>query len=198
METIALADFQNLPVVMNIVKVLVTGMLAFVIAFLLTPLWTHVLYKHKFGIRIKENGVAGDKLTFVSKLHAWKAGTPTMGGLIIWMTVLLLAFASEWIFPWIAQLTDTNFIARLDFLKRSQTWLPLFTLVMAGILGLIDDYMSVRGLGTNKGGGMRFLFRFWWLFAIAGLALARPVLEGSGLLSPSGDSPRHSNAASPA
>ncbi len=169
METIALADFQNLPVVMNIVKVLVTGMLAFVIAFLLTPLWTHVLYKYKFGIRIKENGVAGDKLTFVSKLHAWKAGTPTMGGLIIWMTVLLLAFASEWIFPWIAQLTDTNFIARLDFLKRSQTWLPLFTLVMAGILGLIDDYMSVRGLGTNKGGGMRFLFRFWWLFAIAGL-----------------------------
>lgn len=169
MDALVLADFQNLPVVMNIVKVLVTGMLAFIIAFLITPLWTHVLYKHKIGIRIKKNGVSGDQLTFVSKLHAWKAGTPTMGGLIIWVTVLILAFASEWIFPWIAELTDTNFIARLDFLKRSQTWLPLFTLVTAGLLGLLDDYMSVRGLGTNKGGGMRFLFRFWWLFAIAGL-----------------------------
>lgn len=169
MDTFTFADFQHLPVFMNVVKVLVTGLLAFVIAFLLTPLWTHVLYKYKIGIRIKDTGVAGDKLTFVSKLHAWKAGTPTMGGLIVWLTVLLLAFASEWLFPYIAELTNTNFIARLDFLKRSQTWLPLFTLVMAGILGLIDDYMSVRGVGSNKGGGMRFLFRFWWLFAIAGL-----------------------------
>ena len=113
--------------------------------------------------------MSGDKLTFVSKLHAWKAGTPTMGGVIVWVSVLILAFASEWIFPWVAMLFDINFIARLDFLKRSQTWLPLFTLVTAGILGLLDDYMSVRGTGTNKGGGMRFLFRFWWLFAIAGL-----------------------------
>jgi phospho-N-acetylmuramoyl-pentapeptide-transferase len=29
--------------------------------------------------------------------------------------------------------------------------------------------MSVRGIGSNKGGGMRFLARFWWLIAIAGL-----------------------------
>lgn len=169
MDSLALAQFQNLPVVMNMVKVLVTGLLSFLLAFLLTPLWTHLLYKYKIGIRIKENGVSGDKLTFVSKLHAWKAGTPTMGGVIVWVSVLILAFASEWIFPWVAMLFDINFIARLDFLKRSQTWLPLFTLVTAGILGLLDDYMSVRGTGTNKGGGMRFLFRFWWLFAIAGL-----------------------------
>jgi phospho-N-acetylmuramoyl-pentapeptide-transferase len=36
------------------------------------------------------------------------------------------------------------------------------------MLGLLDDWMSVRGIGKNKGGGMRFLMRFWWLFAIAG------------------------------
>jgi phospho-N-acetylmuramoyl-pentapeptide-transferase len=41
-------------------------------------------------------------------------------------------------------------------------------LVTAGILGLFDDYMSVRGYGKNKGGGVRFAMRFWWLFAIAG------------------------------
>jgi len=168
MNTLTFAEFQHLPVFMNVVKVLMTGLLAFILAFLLTPLWTHFLYKYKIGIRIKENGVGGDKLTYVSKLHAWKAGTPTMGGLLVWFTVLVLAFASEWIFPLIAEATDTNFIARLDFLKRSQTWLPLFTLVTAGLLGLLDDYMSVRGIGKNKGGGMRFLARFWWLFGIAG------------------------------
>ncbi|MEP7162962.1 MAG: phospho-N-acetylmuramoyl-pentapeptide-transferase [Candidatus Moraniibacteriota bacterium] len=169
METLQLAQFQHLPVVMNIVKVMVTGLLAFLLAFLLTPLWTHILYKYKLGIKIKDKGVDGDKLTYVSSLHAWKGGTPTMGGVIVWVTILLLIFASEYLFPLIASWTGMNFIARLDFLKRSQTWLPLFTLVTAGILGLIDDYMSVRGKGTNKGGGMRFLFRFWWLIIIAGL-----------------------------
>ncbi|MFZ5364432.1 MAG: phospho-N-acetylmuramoyl-pentapeptide-transferase, partial [Patescibacteria group bacterium] len=49
-----------------------------------------------------------------------------------------------------------------------QVWLPLFALVTSGILGLFDDVMSVRGWGSNKGGGMRFAMRFWWLFAIAG------------------------------
>lgn len=169
MDGIQIAQFQNLPLVMNVVKVLVTGLLAFLLAFLLTPLWTHVLYRYKIWIRIKEKDVDGGPLTHVSQLHAWKAGTPTMGGVIVWATVLILIFASEHLFPWIAVWTDTNFIARLDFLKRSQTWLPLFTLITAGILGLIDDYMSVKGRGTNKGGGMRFLFRFWWLFGIAGL-----------------------------
>lgn len=169
MDSLALAQIQSLPVVMNVLKVLATGLAAFLLAFLLTPIWTHILYKYKIGIRIKKNGISGDTLNFVSNLHAWKAGTPTMGGVIVWFTVFLLAFASEWLFPLLAILFDTNFIARLDFLKRSQTWLPLFTLVTAGILGLIDDYMSVRGIGTNKGGGMRFLARFWWLIAIAGL-----------------------------
>lgn len=168
-EGLQIAQFQNLPLVINVVKVLATGLIAFLLAFLLTPLWTHFLYRYKIGIRIKEKDVDGQALTHVSTLHAWKAGTPTMGGVIIWMTVLILIFASEHLFPLIAEWTDTNFIARLDFLKRSQTWLPLFTLVTAGILGLIDDYMSVRGKGTHKAGGMRFLFRFWWLFGIAGL-----------------------------
>ncbi len=169
MDSFAIAEIQSLPVVMNVMKVLMTGLLAFLMAFFLTPIWTHILYTFKIGIRIKENGVSGDKLNFVSRLHAWKAGTPTMGGVIVWFTVILLAVLSEWLFPLIAVLFDTNFIARLDFLKRSQTWLPLFTLATAGVLGLIDDYMSVRGIGTNKGGGMRFLARFWWLIVIASL-----------------------------
>ncbi|MEK7550110.1 MAG: phospho-N-acetylmuramoyl-pentapeptide-transferase [Patescibacteria group bacterium] len=165
---IQIAQIQNIPLVINILKVLATGLLSFVLAFLLTPLWTHILYKYKLGIKIKETSVDGDKLTVVSKLHAGKSGTPTMGGVIIWATILILVLASHYLFPLIATWTDTNFIARLDFFKRSQVWLPLFVLITAGILGLFDDYMSVRGKGGNKGGGMRFALRFWWLFAIAG------------------------------
>lgn len=162
------AQIQTVPEIVNVLKVLATGLLSFLLAFLLTPVWTDFLYKYKIGIKIKTASVQGDKLTFVNRLHAAKAGTPTMGGLIIWLPVLILAFVSHFSFPAIAQWTDTNFIARLDFLRRSQVWLPLFALAMAGVLGLFDDYMSVRGCGRNKGGGMRFIMRFWWLLAISG------------------------------
>lgn len=164
-----LAQIQTIPEVINVLKVLVTGVLAFGLALAITPLWTNILYKHKIGIKIKNNSVDGKELTFVNKLHAHKSGTPTMGGLIIWFSVLILVFLSAYLFPILATWTNTNFLARLDFLSRSQVWLPLFVLVAAGILGLFDDVMSVRGWGSNKGGGMKFAMRFWWLFAIAGV-----------------------------
>lgn len=162
-----IAQIQTIPEVINVFKVLVTGLMAFVLAFMITPLWTHILYKYKIGIKIKNTDVNGEKLNFVNKLHANKAGTPTMGGVIIWFSILILVLSSHYILPWIARLLDINFIARLDFFSRSQVWLPLFALITAGILGFFDDIMSVRGCGKNKGGGMRFAMRFWWLIIIA-------------------------------
>jgi phospho-N-acetylmuramoyl-pentapeptide-transferase len=90
-----------------------------------------------------------------------------MGGVLIWATILILIFSSHYLFPYLAKLLGINFIARLDFLSRSQTWLPLFTLITAGVLGLADDWMSIKGIGKNKGGGMRFAMRFGWLIIIA-------------------------------
>ena len=164
-----LSQIQTIPEVVNVIKILVTGALAFALAFAITPLWTNFLYKHKIGIKIKECSVQGEKLTYVSELHKNKGGTPTMGGVIIWVSVIVLAFLTEWVFPLFAEWSGHHFWARLDFLSRSQTWLPLFALGAGGLLGLLDDYMSVRGIGKNKGGGMQFLMRFYWLFAIAGV-----------------------------
>jgi phospho-N-acetylmuramoyl-pentapeptide-transferase len=161
------AQIQTIPEVLNVLKVLMTGLIAFILAFAITPLWTHLLYKYKFGIKIKSNDVTGNKLTFVSKLHAHKSGTPTMGGVIMWISVIILAFSSHFIFPFLAKYFGINFLARLDFLSRKEVWLPLFALASAGILGLFDDVMSVRGWGKNKGGGMRFAMRFGWLIVIA-------------------------------
>ncbi|PIP28043.1 MAG: phospho-N-acetylmuramoyl-pentapeptide-transferase [Candidatus Moranbacteria bacterium CG23_combo_of_CG06-09_8_20_14_all_35_22] len=162
-----ISQIQTIPQVVDVMKILVTGFLAFVLAFLLTPFWTHILYKYKIGIKIKENSVDGKKLTYVNEMHKHKAGTPIMGGVLVWFSVTALAFASHYLFPNVASFFQTRFIARLDFLSRSQVWLPLFALVSAGILGLCDDYMSVRGIGKNKGGGMRFFSRFGWLIVIS-------------------------------
>ncbi len=161
------AQIQTIPEVFNLLKILFTGLISFSLAFFIIPFWTKFLYKNKIGIKIKKTSVNGEKLKFVNKLHAKKEGTPTMGGATIWFSVLILAFLSHYFFPVLADWLDINSLARLDFLSRSQTWLPLFALVAAGILGLFDDVMSVKGWGKNKGGGMRFIMRFGWLVLIA-------------------------------
>jgi len=166
---VELSSFYTVPYIIDIIKVMVTGVLAFIIAFAFTPFWTNFLYKNKIGIKIKKTGVQGDTLTYVSRFHANKGGTPTMGGVIVWFSVIILIFASHFVLPELAKLYDSHFLARLDFLSRKETYLPLFALAAAGTLGLFDDIMSVRGWGSNKGGGMRFALRFGWLFAIAGL-----------------------------
>lgn len=164
-----LAQISTVPEILNIIKVLSTGVLAFILAFAITPLWTYFLYKYKIGIKIKKNDVNGEKLTYVNKLHSQKAGTPTMGGLIIWISILILVLLSHYVFPYLATFFNIGFLARLDFFSRSQVWLPLFALVTAGVLGLFDDFLSVRGIGKNKGGGMRFAQRMWWLILIASI-----------------------------
>lgn len=169
MEQMGFASIQNIPLVMDILKVLATGMLAFILAFLITPLWTNILYKKKFWRQSKETTVDGQVATVVGILHQNKTGTPSMGGVIIWLSVALLVFASHFLFPFLAKLCDTNFLARLDFFSRKEVWLPLFFLIAAGLLGIVDDYMSIRNIGQNKGGGMRFAMRFWWLFVLAAL-----------------------------
>ena len=99
---------------------------------------THFLYKNKIGIKIKDNSVDGEKLTYVSELHKHKSGTPTMGGVLIWFTVLVLA-SLPIIFSHIcAGWLDINFIARLDFFSRTQVWLPLFALVFGWNFGALS------------------------------------------------------------
>jgi phospho-N-acetylmuramoyl-pentapeptide-transferase len=77
-----------------LVKVLFFATLAFMFAFLATPLLTHYLYKYKLGKKIRNNGAT----PVFSELHAHKEGTPTMGGILIWGIVLLLILLFS-IFP---------------------------------------------------------------------------------------------------
>jgi phospho-N-acetylmuramoyl-pentapeptide-transferase len=95
--------------------------------------------------------------------HIEKTGTPTMGGLLICGTVLLLT----------AILTFTFYSA----VGRS-ILLPLFVLVSCAVLGAIDDRMSIQGVGSE---GMRARVKFAWLFAIgtvAAVALWHPQVLG--------------------
>ena len=157
------ADITTIPAAMAVLKIWIIGTTAFLLAMAWTPLLSHFLYKYKIGIKIKSDSVDGKAAPVYHSLHKNKGGTPTMGGALIWITVLALAV----IFHLIRPFFEVKLITRLDFLSRSQTWLPLFALVTTAIVGAFDDIFSVKGWGSNKGGGMRFLYRFGWLLLIA-------------------------------
>lgn len=149
-----------------IIKVLSLTAISFIIAMAWTPALTHFLYKYKLGKQIRAEAEA----PIYSKLHAHKSGTPTMGGMLVWVTTLVLAvlFAYFWF------LAPESFWGHLNFLTREQSLLPLGALVASALVGLVDDYWNIRRIGAH-GGGMRVRHRLlmytlialvgaWWFF----------------------------------
>lgn len=134
-----------------IIKTLFLATLAFVFTILWTPLLTNFLYKYKLGKQIRNNGAT----PIFSQLHAKKSGTPTMGGLLIWVTTLIFAGA----FFYLAAFLPGSFLGRLNFLSRTETLLPLGVLVASALVGLFDDYLDVRGKGVLGGGGFKVKHR---------------------------------------
>jgi phospho-N-acetylmuramoyl-pentapeptide-transferase len=139
---------------------------AFVFAFLAMPVWIAALRRWNMGKSIRTE----ESAPIMAKLHAAKAGTPAMGGFVIWMTVLVLILLYR-----TACYFDIPYVCQLSFFSRAQTRLPLGILVAAGLLGLLDDYLNARRIGP-KGGGLRMRFRLisyatiaiagaWWFFS---------------------------------
>lgn len=153
-------DFQ-------IIRILFFTGLAFLFAMAWTPLLTHFLYKYRLGKQIRNNGSA----PVFSQLHSHKAGTPTMGGLLIWVTVLILSLSFYYLGEW----TDWPIFKQLNFLTRKETLLPLGALVATAIVGLIDDWLDAKGKNGFGNGGLKIKHRLliytiiamvgaWWFY----------------------------------
>lgn len=143
----------------EIVRVLLLSAVAFVVAFAWAPLLVRALHRWNVGKSIR---AASDAPVF-AKLHEKKRGTPTMGGMLVWWTVLMLAIILYYLAPF---LPDGSLLSRMNFLTRSETLLPLGALVASAMVGFIDDYFNVRGIGP-KGGGLRMRHRLLIYTAIA-------------------------------
>ena len=143
----------------EIVRVLLLSAVAFVIAFAWAPLLLRALEHWGAGKSIR---AASDAPVF-ARLHAKKSGTPTMGGILIWFTVLAIALVLHYLAP---LLPEGSLIARMNFLSRSEVLLPLGALVASAIVGFVDDYFNIRGIGP-KGGGLRMRHRLGIYTAIA-------------------------------
>lgn len=128
----------------ELIRLMLIATITFVVAMAWTPILTHVLYRFKLGKTIR----SGKKTPVFSKLHRKKEGTPTMGGVLVWLTVLVIACVLLVI--WL--LAPDSFFGQLSFLTRSQTLLPIGVLVATSMIGLIDDFLNVKKIGSNGGG----------------------------------------------
>ncbi len=121
---------------------------AFLLAMILTPIFTFFAYRYKFWKKQRSTSTTGEKLEVFTKLHAakFKRNIPTMAGIIgvIAITVITLFFN----------------------LDRAQTWLPLAALVGGGAVGLLDDLINIRGQGLGVA-GLRSSIKFAMITLLA-------------------------------
>lgn len=133
----------------NITTVLLLSCFSFIVAMLLTPIYTHYAFKHHWWKRSRTHSTTGETLSVIAKLRI-KRTVPLMAGLVS-----------------IAAIALTTVAFNLD---RGQTWLPLAALIGGGLVGLIDDIINVRGGGGNVA-GLRPQIKFAMVTGVA-IALA--------------------------
>lgn len=158
----------------TIIKVLAPTAIAFCFGMLITPIISHYLYTYEMWKKKAGKGTAygGGKTPIFDALHKNRdTNTPRMGGLVIWISVLLTIFllwTLQFLFP-------HNLFGELNFLSRSQTWLPLFALLIGACVGFFDDLLVVRGTGKHFAGGLPLsqrllvvgctaLLSAWWFY----------------------------------
>lgn len=149
--------FSDPQLVVNVTRVVGMGIIAFLAALAFTPMLSHYLYKNKFGKTIRNTG----STPIYSRLHAKKEGTPVGGGIIVWATVFTLSI----IFGVAGVLFPSRLTEALNFISRQQTLLPLTALIVAALVGFVDDYMNVRKIGRS--GGLRMYQRLLLYTAVA-------------------------------
>lgn len=127
---------------LNLVKIFFPTIMAFLIGLFITPFATHFFFKYKMWKRYSRSNAT---LTEFQKIHneEEELKTPRVGGIIIWISVLL----STLIFYFISIIFPTNLTEKINFLSNNQTLIPLFVLLFGSILGLWDDLIQIYGKG---------------------------------------------------
>jgi phospho-N-acetylmuramoyl-pentapeptide-transferase len=148
-----------------------SGGVGFLCALLLTPLWIRFLRKRSLGQRIHED---------VPPTHHVKAGTPTMGGVIV-------------VFSAVAGYLMGHVGTSIVF--TSAGILTVCVTIASGLLGFFDDYLGIRNarnLGLNKRAklvgqlviaGVFAVLSITWVHTSTNLSFTRASLPGWNLTS---------------
>jgi phospho-N-acetylmuramoyl-pentapeptide-transferase len=146
---------------LNLIKIFLPAVLAFFLGIFLTPIATHFFYKYKMWKKYSRSidTTASD----FTKIHNEKEElkTPRIGGMIIWVSVLmtsLVFYLASILFPSLNS-------SEMNFLSRNQTLIPLFTLLIGSLIGLLDDFIQIYGSGKFARDDKSW--RKWKVFLVA-------------------------------
>lgn len=128
-------------------KIILTLLVAFAAALVACPIFIRRMKMLQYGQQIREDGPAR---------HSTKAGTPTMGGVVILLAATLSALITAG--------------------KQPQLYMLLFVALGCGLIGFLDDYLKIAGrhsLGlrarSKLAGGLAIAAMFTLFIYLAGL-----------------------------
>ncbi len=144
-----------------VVRIFVLGVVGFLLAMMLTPVYTFAAYRFKFWKRQRTESTTGEALSVFTKLHAnkFKRNIPTMAGMVFVLAIVIVTFVFN--------------------LDRRETWLPLAALAGGALVGLIDDVINIRGKGKGVA-GLRSQLKFL-MIAFIGAVLGWYFFEKLGV-----------------
>lgn len=176
----------------NLIKVFVPATAAFVIGIFFAPLLTYYLYKYRVWKKsVRKTALDGEPAVEFEKLRmtihtGTETSTPRMGGILIWVSVTFVTVGA-WL---LARIAPSSLTEKLDFLSRSQTWIPLVTLLAGAGMGFVNDLLDIQSSGER---GVRLrtrllfvtlvsLFIGWWFYAKLGVAAIGVPGDGTLML----------------
>jgi phospho-N-acetylmuramoyl-pentapeptide-transferase len=136
----------------SVFKILFPSITAFIIGIIITPIITHYLYKYKMWKKKNYESDMFGKATPITAaiLNDGERKVPRMGGLVVifatLITVYIYYFFSVFFF-------QNDIMQKLNFLSRSQTWVPIAVFILGAIIGLIDDLASTQILNMKSKNG---------------------------------------------
>lgn len=163
----------------NIIKVFIPATASFAVGILFAPLLTHYLFKYRVWKKVAgktalDGSVAVEFEKLRTEVHTGtETSTPRMGGILIWVSATFVT-VGIWL---LARFVHIQFFEKLDFLSRSQTWIPLFALLAGAFMGFINDLLDIHPSGEK---GVRLqtrllfvtvisLFIGWWFYTKLGV-----------------------------
>ena len=131
---------------LDVLKIVIPSVLTFFLGIFITPFFTNIFYKYKMWKKHPRTDSGDITTSDFAKIHNTnkELSTPRIGGVIIWVSVLLtvlIIYLTSIIFP-------SDLTLKLNFFSRSQTLIPLATLILAACIGLFDDMMHILGKGS--------------------------------------------------
>jgi len=136
-------------------RALILASISFLLAVVWGPLLIRILRRYHIGKRIRINGPSG---------HKTKLGTPTMGGLMIVVPVVLITVA----------LNIYNLLGR-TVIGRS-ILVPLGVMLAYALIGALDDIAGVRGMRRGEGYTARRKI-VWEVLLTLGVAVTMLVMR---------------------